>query len=148
MSALALSIALVISLGGMARASYNSIDEWMRIALNPDMFLTPTQNITDRSFRFPASFADEIRQLPGVRYTQVVRNARILFNGNPVMFVSLDVANLRPESYLPAIQGDSKTMYRLAAEGKGQIEVQVGIVRMDLQRLPEMMLRSLPRSSL
>jgi putative ABC transport system permease protein len=120
-SALALSIALVISLGGMARASYNSIDEWMRIALNPDMFLTPTQNITDRSFRFPASFADEIRQLPGVRYTQVVRNARILFNGNPVMFVSLDVANLRPESFLPPIQGDSKTMYRLAAEGKGFI---------------------------
>jgi putative ABC transport system permease protein len=120
-SALALSIALVISLGGMARASYNSIDEWMRIALNPDMFLTPTQNITDRSFRFPASFAEEIRQIPGVKYTQVVRNARILFKGNPVMFVSLDVANLRPESYLPAIQGDSKTMYRLAAEGKGFI---------------------------
>jgi putative ABC transport system permease protein len=111
----------VISLGGMARASYTSIEEWMRIALNPDMFLTPTQNITDRSFRFPAGFAEEVRQIPGVAYTQVVRNSRIMFQGNPVMFVSIDVANLRPESYLPAIQGDSKTMYRLAAEGKGFI---------------------------
>ncbi len=120
-SALALSIALVISLGGMARASYNSIEEWMRIALNPDMFLTPTQNITDRSFRFPASFADEVRKIPGIRHLQLVRNARILYQGNPVMFVAIDIASLRRESYLPAIEGDSETMYRVAAEGKGFI---------------------------
>ncbi|MBL8239642.1 MAG: ABC transporter permease [Bryobacterales bacterium] len=120
-SALALSIALVISLGGMARASYDSINEWMRIALNPDMFLTPTQNVTDRSFRFPASFAETIKQIPGVRLTQVVRNARVLFQGNPVMFVAIDIASLRRESYLPAIQGDSESMYRLAAAGKGFI---------------------------
>jgi putative ABC transport system permease protein len=120
-SALALSIALVISLGGMARASYNSIEEWMRIALNPDMFLTPTQNITDRSFRFPASFADEVRKIPGIRHLQLVRNARILYKGNPVMFVAIDIASLRRESYLPAIEGDSETMYRVASEGKGFI---------------------------
>jgi putative ABC transport system permease protein len=120
-SALALSIALVISLGGMARASYNSIDEWMRIALNPDMFLTPTQNITDRSFRFPAATAEEIRRLPGIKYSQIVRNARILFHGNPIMFVSADLVNLRPESHLPPVEGDTATMYRLTAEGKGCI---------------------------
>ncbi len=118
-SALALSIALVISLGGMARASYNSIEEWMRIALNPDMFLTPTQNITDRSFRFPAAFAEDVRRIPGIRYSQLIRNARILFQGNPIMFVAVDIANVRPESYLPPVHGDSATMYRLAAEGKG-----------------------------
>jgi putative ABC transport system permease protein len=120
-SALALSVALVISLGGMARASYDSINEWMRIALNPDMFLTPTQNITDRSFRFPASFAEEIRSIPGVRHIQVVRNARILHEGNPVMLVSIDVASLRRESFLPAVQGNAEEMYRQAAEGKGVI---------------------------
>ncbi len=118
-SALALSIALVISLGGMARASYNSINEWMRIALNPDMFLTATQNITDRSFRFPASFGDEIRSIPGIRRMQLVRNARLLYKGNPVMVVSVDIGNLVVESYLPSVAGDSATMYRLAAEGKG-----------------------------
>jgi putative ABC transport system permease protein len=120
-SALALSIALVISLGGMARASYDSINEWMRIALNPDMFLTPTQNVTDRSFRFPASFAESIKEIPGIRLIQLVRNTRVLFKGNPVMFVAIDVGSLRRESYLPAIQGDSETMYRLAAAGKGFI---------------------------
>lgn len=118
-SALALSIALVISLGGMARASYDSIEEWMRIALNPDIFLTPTQNITDRSFRFPASIAEEVSKLPGIHYTQFVRNARMMYEGNPVMFVALDIGNLRPESHLPAVEGDATSMYKQAAEGKG-----------------------------
>jgi putative ABC transport system permease protein len=118
-SALALSIALVISLGGMARASYNSIDEWMRVALNPDMFLTATQNVTDRSFRFSAAFAEEIRQIPGIRRMQVVRNCRLLYKGNPVMGVSVDIENVVKESHLPAVAGDSATMYRLTAEGKG-----------------------------
>ncbi|MBI1357404.1 MAG: FtsX-like permease family protein [Acidobacteria bacterium] len=120
-SALALSIALVISLGGMARASYNAIDEWMRIAFNPDMFLAPTQNITDRAFRFPASFAEQVREIPGVAYTQVVRNTRVAYQGSPVMLISIDIGNLRPESFLPAVQGDSAAMYRLAAEGRGCI---------------------------
>lgn len=120
-SALALSIALVISLGGMARASYQSIDEWMRISLNPDMFLTPSQNVTDRNFRFPGSFADQVREIPGIRQIQPVRNARILYKGNPVMFVSIDVTSLRKESRLPPVEGDTETMYRMAAEGKGFI---------------------------
>jgi len=118
-SALALSIALVISLGGMARASYDSIDEWMRVALNPDMFLTATQNVTDRSFRFPARFAEEIRQIPGIRRMQVVRSSRFLYKENPVMAVSIELQNIPPESYLPSVAGDSATMYRLAGEGKG-----------------------------
>ncbi len=56
-AALMLSLALVISLGGLARASYNSIAEWMRMALNPDLLVTTAENLTNRSFVFPASLA-------------------------------------------------------------------------------------------
>ncbi|MBM3783096.1 MAG: FtsX-like permease family protein [Acidobacteria bacterium] len=118
-TALALSISLVVSLGGMARASYDAINEWMRVAFNPDMFLTPTQNITDRSFRFPASFGTEVEGIPGLRSVQSVRNGRLQFNGGPIMYVAVDIARLRPESYLPPVAGESAEMYRLAAAGKG-----------------------------
>ncbi len=50
-AALMLSLALVISLGGLARSSYNSLAEWMRIALNPDLFVTTAESVTARSFR-------------------------------------------------------------------------------------------------
>jgi len=120
-SALALSISLVIALGGMARASYDAINEWMRVAFNPDMFLTATQNITDRSFRFPVSFADAVREAPGVRVVQLVRNGRLQYNGGPVMFVAVEIAKLERESFLPAVEGDSSTMYKRAAAGEGLI---------------------------
>src|SRR6185437_14643258 len=57
-AALMLSLALVISLGGLARSSYNSISDWMHIALNPDLFVTTANNVTDRTFVFPASLGD------------------------------------------------------------------------------------------
>lgn len=120
-AALALSICLVVSLGGMARASYDSIEEWMRTALNPDIVLTPTQNLTDRSFRFPAGFADEVAKVPGIALMQQVRNARLMYKGGPVMFVSLEIGKLRKSSHLPPVEGNSETMYRETAEGKGVI---------------------------
>ena len=53
-----LSLALVISLSGLAQASYNSISEWMRTALNPDLFVTTAESLTSRSFVFPAALGD------------------------------------------------------------------------------------------
>ena len=72
-AALMLSLALVISLGGLARASYDSISEWMRIALNPDLFVTTAESLTSRSFVFPASLGDGLREIPGVGEVQRVR---------------------------------------------------------------------------
>ncbi len=64
-AALMLSLALVIALGGLARSSYNSLSDWMRIALNPDLFVTTAQNLTARNFVFPASLGDGLRANSG-----------------------------------------------------------------------------------
>src|SRR6202030_525461 len=47
-AALMLSLALVIAFAGMARASYDSINDWMETALNPELFVMPSQNIVIR----------------------------------------------------------------------------------------------------
>ena len=46
-AALMLSLALVVAFAGMARASYDSIIDWMDTALNPDLFVMPSQSIVD-----------------------------------------------------------------------------------------------------
>lgn len=120
-AALALSVSLIVALGGMTQAAYGSIEEWLRIALNPDMYLSPSQNLTDRSFRFPAAFAEEVAKLPGVRRTQFVRTVRLPVDGEPVMFVSLEIASVRKEVRMPVVDGDPDAMYTGAAEGKGVI---------------------------
>ena len=60
-AALMLSLALVVAFAGMARASYNSIIDWMDTALNPDLFVMPSQDIVIRTLRFPPTMAPELR---------------------------------------------------------------------------------------
>lgn len=118
-AALMLSLALVISLGGLSRASYDSIAEWMRIALNPDLFVTTAENITSRNFVFPASLGDGIRGIDGVGEVQLVRSVRVPVKGVPIMLVAVDVRAIQRRAQLPALEGKTQEMYRLTAEGKG-----------------------------
>jgi putative ABC transport system permease protein len=120
-SALMLSLALVVSLSGVTRASYDSITEWMRIALNPDLFISTAETVTARSFVFPASLGPKLRAVAGVGDVQLVRSVRVLVKKTPIMLVAVDIASLARHARLPAVEGDTGEMYRLAAEGKGVI---------------------------
>ena len=117
-AALMLSLALVVALGGLTRASYDSIFKWMTVALNPDLFVSPSESLTARSFRFPGTMADQLRAIPGIAEVQSVRAARIQVHGAPVMFVATDIESLRHRATLPPVAGDQTEMFRLTGEGK------------------------------
>jgi putative ABC transport system permease protein len=118
-AALMLSLALVISLGGLARASYDSISDWMRIALNPDLFVTTAETITTRSFVFSPSLGEGLRRMDGVAEVQFVRSVRVIVKNAPIMLVAVDVGSIARRAKLPAVAGKEQEMYRLTAEGKG-----------------------------
>jgi putative ABC transport system permease protein len=118
-AALMLSLALVIALGGLARASFDSISTWMNTALNPDLFISPSQSLTQRNFRFPPSMLDQLKSTPGIAEVQAVRDARVPIRGTPVLMVAADVASLSKRVTVETVAGDPKTMNRLTAEGKG-----------------------------
>lgn len=120
-AALMLSLALVISLAGLARASYDKLAEWMRVALSPDLYVTTAENITNRTFTFPNSLGLALQEIPGVARVQAVRSVRIRVKDAQIMLFAADVAKISTTSRLPAVQGDSAEMYRLTAEGKGVI---------------------------
>ncbi len=120
-AALMLSLALVISLGGLARASYNSIAEWMRVALNLDLLVTTAENLTSRSFVMPVSLADGLRAVDGVAEVQMVRSVRVLVKDTPVMLIAADQGALKRLSKMQLIEGDSAEMLRLAMAGDGVI---------------------------
>ena len=118
-AALMFSLALVVALGGLTRASYDSIFNWLKVVGNPDLFVTPSQSLTSRSFRFPASMEDDLRAIPGIADVQGVRDARIEVRGAPILFVAADVESLVRHTEAPVIAGDPKTMYRETAQGRG-----------------------------
>ena len=51
--------------GGMARASYASITEWMILALNPDFVLPTRRTCRIGRFGFPRRSADDIAAIAG-----------------------------------------------------------------------------------
>lgn len=120
-SALMLSLALVVALGGLARASYNSINSWMNGALNPDLFLSPSQSLTARNFHFPPEMLDQLRAIPEIDEVQAVRDARVPIRGTPIMLVAADIDSLRRRVKVKVVAGDQRTMYAAASQGKGAL---------------------------
>lgn len=120
-AALMLSIAQVIGLGGMARASYTSILDWVETALNPDLFVTPTGSLSSRALRLPASVGDEIAAVEGVDTIQRVRSTRIRYRDTPVLLLATEIDGLGRRARRRPVAGDADTMYRQAAAGEGCI---------------------------
>lgn len=118
-AALMLSLALVVAFAGMARASYGSIIDWMNTALNPELFVMPSQNVVVRTIRFPPEMGREIARIPGVSRVQMVRDARIVFRRTPVMVVAVEVNSLADTARREPVEGNAADMYRRTAAGEG-----------------------------
>jgi putative ABC transport system permease protein len=146
-AALMLSLALVISLGGLARSSYDSLSDWMRIALNPDLFVTTAQSVTARTFVFPASLGGGLRAVPGVAEVQLVRSVRVMVKGGPVMLVALDVASMERRAKLPAVEGDPADMYRRTERGEAVLASE-NFVRLHGAKLGEVLEIAAPGGTL
>jgi putative ABC transport system permease protein len=120
-AALMLSLALVVAFAGMARASYDSIIDWMETALNPDLFVLPSQSVVIRTIRFPKEMGPELEAVPGVQRVQMVRDARIVFRETPVMVVAVEIDSIAETAARPPVAGDPTEMYRTTAAGEGLI---------------------------
>jgi putative ABC transport system permease protein len=120
-AALMLSLGQVIGLGGIGRESYNSIVEWLNTALNPDLFVSGSQNLSDRTFRFPKTLAESITAIPGVEDVQHVRSLRVTIDGGPVMLIAIDAASFERRGDRPTVAEDPRGMYPMASAGQGVI---------------------------
>lgn len=120
-TALMLSLGLVITLGGSAKASYDGILSWLESTLNPDLFLTTSETFTSRSFTFPGSLRNDLTTVPGIDVVQCVRSFRIPIRGTPVLLIAADLDSIRTRAHVPVVAGDSGMMWREAAAGRGVV---------------------------
>ncbi len=120
-AALMLSLTMVVGFGGVAGASYHSITDWMTTALNPDLVVTASENLASRTYRFPASFGEEIRRMDGVRVVQDVSAPRVMFRGKPILLVAVEIGSILETAPRKPVAGDQATMYREASAGRGLI---------------------------
>ena len=120
-AALMLSLGQVIGLGGVGRESYNSIVDWLNTALNPDLFVTGSQQLSDRAFRFPVALAASIKAIDGVDDVQTVRSFRLNMEGAPGMLIVIDADSFERHSQRMVVSEHPGGMYPLAIAGEGVI---------------------------
>ncbi len=120
-SALMLSLALVVCFAGYRQGSYNSLLDAFQGVLSAELLVSTSQTIASRSFRFPASIAPELERVPGVQEVQMVRNARIIYRQGSAMVVAAEMEKAARRARRGVIAGDPARMYKLAAEGRGVI---------------------------
>jgi putative ABC transport system permease protein len=135
-AALMLSLGQVIGLGGVGRESYNSIVDWLNTALNPDLFVSGSQNLSDRTFRFPEALNRSIASLPGVDDVQSVRSFRMNVDGIPAMLIVIDAGSFERRGHRPTVAEDARGMYPAARAGQGVI-VSDNFARLRGQRIAD-----------
>src|SRR3989442_63019 len=118
-SALMLSLAMVVGFGGFAHSFYSSVDEWMDNALNPDFFVAPSENLSMRGLTFPEEISSTIEKAEGVDQVQLVRDARVTYRGVPVMVIAIETEKVASTVHRVPVQGTQDEMNRLTAAGKG-----------------------------
>ena len=120
-TALMLSLGLVISLAGASRSSYDAILDWMNTALSPDLFVAPSESITSRSFTFPGALEQDLKIIPGIDAVQPVRTLRVPIRNTPVMLIAAPFESLHARIKPAVIAGNDDTMWHEAAQGKGVV---------------------------
>jgi putative ABC transport system permease protein len=136
-----LALAMAIGFAGMTRSIYTALTDWLDTSLNPDFFVTPSANLTARSITFPGAVGDAISAVPGVDQVQLVRNARVVYRGFPVMVISVEAEKLATKIHRQPIAGNVEEMHRKTAAGRGLIvsdgfESNLGVRLGDMVELP------------
>lgn len=120
-AALMLSVGLVISMGGLARATYQSVVDWVGTFLNSDLLVLASEDGTNRNFHFPDSLTASLASVPGIADVQRMRSNKVFVKSASVLLVAIDMEKAVARTSDRVISGDYQSMYRLAGEGKGAI---------------------------
>ena len=121
-TALMLSLSMALSVAGLTQASYSSILEWMDTSLNPDLFVTTSQNFAVRTFTFPYSMREELEAIDGMRAVQPVRLGRVTVGNSPVLLVAGDLRSIaRTTRGRTMIAGSYDDAHERAARGEGVV---------------------------
>ena len=118
-AALMLSLALVVSFGGIARSSYRSILSWVETELNPDLWVMASRDIGVRTIRFPPSMAPELRAIPGIERVQMLREDRVVFRKTPIMVLAVELTGMVEQTRMASVEGDITPMLRLLQRQQG-----------------------------
>jgi len=121
-SALMFSLAMAIGLGGLARSTNASVEEWVSATFNAPLFVSTSEGAVQPSFHFPAAMIGPLQEIQGIEEVQPVRNLKVSFRGAPIALFSTNLSRFAARTRGRHVAaGNYDEMHRLASQGKGVI---------------------------
>jgi putative ABC transport system permease protein len=90
-SALMFSLAFVMVMATFSSSIKAAFSRWIDSSINPDLFVCASESLNVRTFQFPASIAEELKMIPGVRQVDSVRLLDINYENSMPLLVSLEI---------------------------------------------------------
>jgi putative ABC transport system permease protein len=121
-AALMFSVALFTGLGGTARSTYRSVQDWLASTITAPLFVSASEVRSARSFQFPAAILPQMRQIAGIEEAQPLRNVRMTVRGLPVLLIATELVPFAARTRRRhVVAGDYDQMHQIASQEKGII---------------------------
>jgi putative ABC transport system permease protein len=90
-SALMFSLAFVLVMATFSVSIRASFSRWIDFTINPDLFVSASENISVRTFQFPASMGDELKRIPGIRQVDYLRMLDVDYENTSPLLESIEI---------------------------------------------------------
>ena len=117
--ALMLAVGYVINLGGMVASYRDSYASWLDGVLNADFYIQPSERFISQAYRIPPEFADEVAQVPGVRWVEPYRAVRLDYDGGRPLLLSLPLELTYQRLTPPILEGDLRQAMARSVRNEG-----------------------------
>jgi len=119
MAALMLSVAFGISQAGYATSFEKSFSRWLEQSLSADFYVTGTERFLSKAFQFPASYAEEMAAIEGVRHVERIRVIHQRYRGELITLLAMDAEKFLSRADIWVVEGDPSRAKADLAAGRG-----------------------------
>jgi putative ABC transport system permease protein len=105
-----------------------SFSAWIDSSINPDLFVCASENITVRTFQFPASVGEELKKIPGIRQVDAVRLLDVAYGNSMPLLFSIEIGQYLRRSTPPMEDGNVEDLTPLMS-GKHAVVVSNNFAR-------------------
>ncbi len=117
--ALMIAVAYVINLSGMVASLRASYGDWVEQVINADLYIWPSERYFSQPYRIPPEFADEVAQVPGVRWVEPYRGVRLDYLGGRPLLTSFPLELTYRRLEPPILEGDVEDYLQKSVRGEG-----------------------------
>ncbi len=116
-TAMTLALTFAVGIGGYIEATTATLVRWMRDILTSDVYVRASANFARPDYRFAPEVKDEILAVPGVRSVESYRAPRLEYEGETIVFASIDMEQMLDRTRHDWVEGNEEIARREVGRG-------------------------------